>query len=51
MPEYTPAGFGYHAQTCIVTRSGCQNPKAAPLCGLFGTHAFWSAWKTNVPSL
>jgi hypothetical protein len=51
IPANTPSGFGYHAHTCIVTRSGCQNPNAAPVLGLVGAQALWSAWKTNVPSL
>ena len=51
IPENTPSGFGYQAQTWSVTRSGCQNPNAAPVCGLFGAHASWLAAKVNVPSL
>jgi hypothetical protein len=51
IPENTPSGFGYHAQTWSVTRSGCQKLSAAPDCGLFAVQASWSAWNTNVPYL
>jgi hypothetical protein len=51
IPEKTPLGFGYHAQTCIVTRSGCQKLNADPVCGLFVAHYSSLAWNANVPSL
>lgn len=51
MPAKTPSGFGYHAQTCSVTRSGCQKLNADPVFGLVCAHASWLAVNVNVPSL
>ena len=45
-----PDGFGYQSQTCNVTRSGCQNPNAAPVPGAVFAQAACAAAATNVPS-
>jgi hypothetical protein len=45
----TPAGFGYHIQTCMVTRSGCQKVNLAPPA-LVGAQVASSVCGVNVPS-
>ena len=45
-----PDGFGYQSHTCNVTRSGCQNPNAAPVPGAVFAHAACDGAGTNVPS-
>jgi hypothetical protein len=50
MPEYSPAGFGYQIQKCIVYRSGCQKKNAAPVPGAVVGQSAWLGSGTNVPS-
>src|SRR6516165_6993524 len=41
MPEYSPAGFGYQIQKCIVYSSGCQKVNAAPVPGAVVGQSAW----------
>jgi hypothetical protein len=50
MPEYSPAGFGYQIQKCIVYSFGCQKKNAAPVPGAVVGQSAWLGSGTNVPS-
>src|SRR5262249_13872004 len=50
MLEYSPAGFGYQTQKCIVNSFGCQKKNAAPVPGAVVGQSAWLGSGTNVPS-
>src|SRR5215467_4132291 len=50
MLEYSPAGFGYQTQKCIVNSFGCQKKNAAPVFGAVVAQFAWLGSGTNVPS-